>query len=578
MTDLLGEFLGDLSLPELPDPVAWCEENIEFSPRVSPNQPGRFSTLLRPYMREPLSQFHPESGCTDLTLCWGSQCAKTTVAMMGMAYKLANDPSPTLVVMPTEALGRSWSQTRWIPLIEDNPALSAHMPENKDLMKSLEMQFARQTTTVVGSNSPSQLSSRPVQTLILDECCKFARASTDESSAMKLAEQRTKTFSRSLRVKMSTPTTAEHEFWLDFQAGDQRHFEVPCPECGGRFTFEHGQGENKTLCWDPEAKGKDGIWDKEKVRQTAHYRCPHCAFQIRDHHKPSMMLQGEWIARNPSAPYGRRSYHLNSFYSPDVQCSFGNLAVRFLESIDLFGLQDYNNGWMALPHQESTVNVKEEKIHALRCKEYRLGQIPPFLLEKFGYLVLTADPGQDQTHWVVSAVARDGEIAVVDCGTVLAPEDLLTLLKEKTYKGTGDSEWPIGFGIVDSGWQTDRIYDLCVRSRGKLWPSKGSVASFGTWSTSQVKTHRGLVLHTYVDYTLKLSLYLEKIEKRLAPLLHLPDDAPAALIHGLTGQQLLETRTPRGTTKYWKEIREDHFGDCVKLAVLSHWIAKTGGK
>jgi len=166
----------------------------------------------------------------------------------------------------------------------------------------------------------------------------------------------------------------------------------------------------------------------------------------------------------------------------------------------------------------------------------------------------------------------------VDCGTVLAPEDLLTLLKDKTYKGTGDAEWPIGFGIVDSGWQTDRIYDLCVRSRGKLWPSKGSVASFGTWSTSQVKTHRGLVLHTYVDYTIKLSLYVEKCEKRLAPLLHLPDDAPAALIHGLTGQQLLETRTPRGTTKYWKEIREDHFGDCVKLAVLSHWIAKTGGK
>ena len=566
---LLEEFISDIRSHPHPDVVEYLEQNIEFSSRVSPNQPGRFSTLLRPYMRKPLRDYHPESGCSDSTLCWGSQCAKTTVAMGGLAYTLHNNPRNCLYVMPTEALGRSWSQTRFHPLVDDNPVLAQHKPGNSDQFKALEMLFDRMTMNVVGSNSPANLASRPAALVICDEVCKFARASSEESSAMKLAEQRTKTFPSALRAKMSTPTTPENEFWIDFLASDQSYYYIPCPNCREHFVFEHSR---ETLVWSPDAKTADGLWDLGKVKESAHYACPFCQFPIKDHHKPGMLLAGDWKATNPSAPASHHGYHLNSFYSPDLQCSFGNMAVRFLQSLNLFGLQDYYNGWLALPWSDMAVNVKEESILALRNNEYRFGTIPDFLFSKLAYLTLCADPGQNETHWIIAAVCTDGEIAVVDCGTCLAPEDLVGIMKVKTFMAPNGKELRCRIGLVDSGDFTTRIYDLCHRSGGLLWPSKGSPASFGAWSETALKTHPGLNLYTYVDYTAKLALYVEKVQKRLPPLLHLPADAPAELIHGMSGQQLLEQRTPRGTTKYWKKIRDDHYGDCVKLAMVTYWV------
>lgn len=567
MSELLESFFSDLLHTDAPSVVEWLQENVELPPRFSPNEPGQFSTLSRPYMREPLECFHPQSGVTDLNLCWGSQAVKTATLVLGTAYRLKFVPLPVLWVMPTEALGRSFSGTRFQPLIHDNPCFADIMPENPDDFNLLEMHFLRQTVNIVGSNSPANLASRPVGIVIQDEVCKFARASAEESSAMKLADQRTKTFARALRAKASTPTTAEHEFWLDFLAGDQRYFFVPCPHCSGKLRFEH---QEQSLQWDPSAK-KDGRWNLSRVRETAHYVCPHCKGKITDQHKPTMLLGGEWIPQNLAADSGRRSYHLSSFYSPDV--TFGTMAVKFLESENLFGLQDYYNGWLALPWQQQVANVKEEAVMACRGS-YHIGEIsiPP---EELAYVAITADPGQKETHWMTTAFSVTGECRIIDCGTVLAIEDMLPLADRIEYLCGAEKISPT-IGVIDSGDFTERVYDFCSSSDGLFVPSKGSPAMFArsVWAQNDIKSHEDLQLYTYVDYMMKRHLYIEKILLRMPPLLHLPANSPPALLHGLSGQQLLEKNTPTGKAKYWKIIPWDHWGDCLKLAYLSWWVLR----
>ena len=108
----------------------WAEHNLILSPRIT-NVPGPYSTSLTPYVREPIECFANEK-IRRITLVWGAQTPKTTAILVGLAYRLSQSPCPALWVMPTESLARSFSETRWLPMIDDCPDLAKEKPDNSD--------------------------------------------------------------------------------------------------------------------------------------------------------------------------------------------------------------------------------------------------------------------------------------------------------------------------------------------------------------------------------------------------------------------------------------------------------------
>ena len=222
---LVASMRDVFSAPDTRQPWEWAEDEIVLSRRQTESI-GPYSTLLTPYVREPLECF-ADPRVTDLTLCFGSQTSKTTILMIGAAWRMANDPAPTIWVMPTEHLCRSFSENRWQPMVEDCGTLRALKPQNPHRFKALEQQFRDATLTFIGSNSPPNLASRPAGLLIMDETDKFATATERESSAVALAGNRTKSYTNALRVKASTPTVPDGEIWSAFLAGDQRYYFVP---------------------------------------------------------------------------------------------------------------------------------------------------------------------------------------------------------------------------------------------------------------------------------------------------------------------------------------------------------------
>jgi hypothetical protein len=316
----------------------WAEANIVFDERTSAI-PGRFSASLTPYIREPL-QAYADKTITDLTLCFGTQTAKTTVVMVGTAYRIVNDAVPVLWVMPNADLAKSFSKTRWQQMVEDCEPLKAQKPKKRDLFNNLEQHFAKVTLNFVGSNSASNLASRPAGLLNMDETDKFKENTEREAGALQLAQERTKTFPYPLRVKTSTPTTVTGEIWQEFLLGDQRFYNVPCPHCGSliilRFRVENEHGFCGLRWWresEDEVRGEGGEWDMEKVRKSAFYRTQCCGHEIYDYHKPAMLEAGKWIPTNPNAEPRRRSYHLSSLYSLlGRETTFGAIAVAWLQT------------------------------------------------------------------------------------------------------------------------------------------------------------------------------------------------------------------------------------------------------
>jgi hypothetical protein len=306
----------------------WLEKNVTLTERETAT-PGPFRTLLRPYVREPLEAFRNRN-VTDLSLCWGTQTGKTMVIMGGAAYKIVNDAMNTLWVMPNADLCKSFSRNRWQPMVENCFPLKLQKPKDRFLWKTMEQFFHKTTLTFVGSNSPANLASRPAGLLLLDEIDKYELKGDKEAGALQNAEERTKTFPYPLRVKTSTPTTAHGEIWREFLSGDQRFFYVPCPNCKEMIRLEWAN----VRWWDKDESDSkiDGEWNLELVRRNTYYRCQHCEFHVRDGQKTAMLRDGEWRAHNLNASPGRRSYHLNSLYAALKETTWGNLAVKWLQT------------------------------------------------------------------------------------------------------------------------------------------------------------------------------------------------------------------------------------------------------
>ena len=80
------------------------------------------------------------------------------------------------------------------------------------------------------------------------------------------------------------------------------------------------------------------------------------------------------------------------------------------------------------------------------------------------------------------------------------------------------------------------------------------------------------MLYTYVDFQAKVSLYINKIAKKLPPLIHFPGDVSEDFVIGHTGQRIVEAEKGKG--KAWKKVSGDHYGDCTKLNLVCWWILK----
>ena len=123
-------------------------------------------------------------------------------------------------------------------------------------------------------------------------------------------------------------------------------------------------------------------------------------------------------------------------------------------------------------------------------------------------------------------------------------------------------------GLVDSGDFTSDVYKMCQRSGRFWWPSKGSNATSGEWGQSKLAAYSGLMLYTYVDKVAKDELYDLRIHRKTGRRVFLPADVTTDFVDGLRGQE----RVNKGMNARWKDVREDHYGDALKLIQVLSWI------
>ena len=267
---------------------------------------GRWKTDRAPYLREVMDALSVTSPVQRVVLKFASQVGKTEVGLNWTGYVMEHAPGPMLVVVPTLEVRKRWKQQRLDPMLGETPVLRDLLGARKarDASNSEDLiDFPGGILVLGGANSAASLASMPIRYVLCDEVDRFPWEVGQEGDPLGLIDERTKTFTRRKVCLVSTPTVAgASRIDAEYEASDQREFEVPCPHCG----------EFQVLRWK-HADGRYGLTHLPATGRVV-YTCCECGSHIEEHHKPQMLARGRWVARHPERAV--RGYWLSGLYSP----------------------------------------------------------------------------------------------------------------------------------------------------------------------------------------------------------------------------------------------------------------------
>lgn len=338
----------------------WIESEMRLPEGVSA-LPGRIR--LWPYQRD-IADAISDPEIERVTLVKPVRVGFTTLLTGALASYVANEPSPILALLPTEADCRDYTVSDLEPIFAATPALAGLLSADADESGRntlLSRRFAGGSLKIVAAKAPRNLRRHNARVLLIDEA--DAMEPSAEGSPITLAERRTLSFANRKIILGSTPTIEETSNVLRaYRQSDQRVFEVPCPECG---TFTEILWQH--IEWEPDRP------------DTAAFRCPHCEALVSERHKTTMVEAGEWRATAPEVK-GHAGFRLNALVSTLANASWAKLATEFLAAKDHPDqLQVFVNTVLAQGWREAAEELDEAEL-AARAEPFGLDDIPPEVL------------------------------------------------------------------------------------------------------------------------------------------------------------------------------------------------------
>jgi len=361
----------------------WLETHMRLPEGVSA-LPGRVS--LWPYQRE-IADAITDPELERVTLVKPVRVGFTTLLTGALASYVANEPSPILALLPTEADCRDYVVSDLEPIFEATPALRGLLSAEADETGRntlLSRRFAGGSLKIVAAKSPRNLRRHNVRILLIDEA--DAMEPGMEGSPITLAERRTLSFANRKIIIGSTPTIEETSNVLrSYARSDMRIFEVACPECGDWHEIAWAD-----IQWPEGEPGK------------AYYVCAECGSVIEERHKSAMVEGGRWRATAPHVK-GHAGFRLNALVSTLVNASWGKLAQEFVEakkSPDT--LQVFVNTILAQGWREAAEEIDETAL-AARAEPFGLDDIPAEVL----FITAGVDVQRDRLEIVFLGHGRD---------------------------------------------------------------------------------------------------------------------------------------------------------------------------
>lgn len=445
-----------------PDPSMNVDEWSDEFMRIPPGpaaEPGKYHTDRTPYARSIMRALSPSHPAKRVVAKIASQLMKTQVGLNWIGANIHMAPANMLVLLPTDKLAKRVS-SRIEKTIQEVPEIRDRVskPRARDSKNTVDTkEFQGGTLYITTAGSSANLAEVPARYIYGDEIDRWEVSIDGEGNPVELAENRATTFGRNAKFYYTSSPTEEGASAIDdlFKQGDQQRYYVPCPECGHMHVFQI-----EALRWDEEFT-------------DAWMICPSCEFEIRNHHKSTMLPAGEW--RSHAKGDGETvSYELSAFYAPIGWVDFLGLAKHYAKAKAAMALGDpesmqvFYNTRLALTWSNKDEIVKSDQLKA-KAEEYRLGMVPlPALM-----LTAAVDTQGNRLEVKIKAWAPGLERWTINTHVIASDPheaatwaDLDKILLEPIPHAGGRSMIISAVMIDTGGHATQEVYDYCrKRSR-----------------------------------------------------------------------------------------------------------------
>jgi phage terminase large subunit GpA-like protein len=554
--------LRELTRPQDPLPVPeWCARHFQLD-KTSPIQ-GRYNPNVSPWLNQPLRDFqNPRIGY--LFCRAGAQTGKTQLAICALTWAVAEEPGPAMWVLPAADECKTFARTRLKDSWEKTEPVARLLPSDRSDNALLEVNFATMPFLLTGANSGSKLTGKPLRYVFGDEIKDWP-----PGTWAVVRKRVTAWLGLSKVFGFSTPYFAGDDVDEGFKEGDQNFWYMDCPHCGQGQHLEWSQVE-----WD-KVKTEDGRYDYPRIFPTIRIQCKACKVpMVRDsyHERVALLRSGRWIAHNPAAPEGKRSYAWNALINPRIPLA--ELVEEYLRAKEaetqgvLKPLQDFYNqrlalGWDDWVGQGKPVNQEEYDPAEKWPDEFvRFCTVDVQILGIFYALV-----------WQWAKGGRARYVAAQECHSWAEVREFQTTHQVKDK-----------LTFVDFGHEQTSVFAECVRYGWRAF--RGQDKEFFFWRTKDKKTIRRIVSPPFpcdpavgTSFQGKRGLaegyywsndQIKDIVKRLIDgrQFLMPEDVPEMFIQHLNSET--KRKDEKGRWK-WERIgkRPNHLWDCACMQVAA---------
>lgn len=393
-----------------------------------------------------------DANISEVVVMAGAQLGKSEALLNIIGYHIDIDPCPILVLQPTLDMAQAFSKDRVAAgLIRSTPAIRGKVkdPRSRDSGNTtLHKIFPGGAITMVGANSASGLSSRPIRLVLCDEVDRYPASAGAEGDPIQLARKRAATFWNRKIVMVSTPTNDGASRIQDaYEKSDKRKYFVPCKHCH----------EPQVMAW------RNVRWDDGQP-ETAAYMCEHCGVLWSESDRVWAIRNGQWQA---TAEFkGVAGFWINGLYSPWTPLADG---VRDFLSVkkNPEQLRVWTNTYLGELWSDPGETIDD---FMLADRREEMAHIPDDVV------ILTAGVDVQDNRLEISVIGwgRDDESWVISHSTLYgdpSTPQLWTSLDShlmRQYETESGRRMAIRSTCIDSGGHfTNSVYQYCKKNAGR---------------------------------------------------------------------------------------------------------------
>lgn len=444
----------------------FAEANVILQEGAARGQ--KFSYRNRPYFREPSDAMGDNRHNSRVVIVSSTQLGKTSAFLNFLFYMIKYDPDNCLVILDSNKTAEKLSRVRIRPFLRDQAKLAslqkgaANLEDKSASVNNISI-AAGKNILIGSARSASDLCSFSAKYLLCDEVSRFPEMLDKEGDPIALAMQRQETYTRSMCVLTSTPTTEDCDIWEHYLLGTQERWCAIC-ECGHYMPVEY----------------KD--IDFTDIEHPT-YACPECG-TVYDEYTLQYKLKHDYAPpANPNPfkdSYGRicRSFHITGTLCPErYSWKFlreKELAARKTGAGAYMSFVNTSLGTVYYPGIDESIEVNK----ILQCRRYfNTSSIPKWVQfvtcgidtqdNRFELVVLGSDINRKHICFI------ERKIITGDLRQSQVWQDLLTYVNNFKCTTKDGRTLPIQISCIDSGGHfTQDVYAFCLRSP-RLRPVKG---------------------------------------------------------------------------------------------------------